>query len=91
MLNGNGDNEEVSFKEWELLHVYWVLNTYKNKNDVVVTVTVTPVRNTLLTYAWYKSIQKRETTRNAFTKLSLNSPYFAYPKPACACVQNEWF
>jgi hypothetical protein len=36
MSNGYGDNALSSFKEWELLYIYWLPNTYKDEVEFVV-------------------------------------------------------
>ena len=34
--NGYGDNDEIRFKEWELLYIYWLPNTVEpGYNDIL--------------------------------------------------------
>ena len=44
-LNGYGDNGETSLKVWQLLHTYWLPNTYQNCQEYVVSVMLISVIN----------------------------------------------
>ena len=44
-LNGFRDNGEINFKQWELLYIYWLPNTYLNEEEFVVYVMLPPVLN----------------------------------------------
>jgi len=55
-LNGYGDNGQRSLKLWQLLHTYWLPNTYSNWQQYVVSVMLISVLNMQLTYEWHKAI-----------------------------------
>ena len=56
-LNGYGDNGQRSLKLWQLLHTYWLPNTYLNWQEHVVSVMLISVLNIKLTYEWHKAIK----------------------------------
>ena len=56
-LNGYGDNGQRSFKLWQLLHTYWLPNTYWNWQEYVVSVMLISVLNIKLTCEWHKAIK----------------------------------
>ena len=56
-LNGYGDNGQRSMKLWQLLHTYWLPNTYYNWQEYVVSVMLISVLNIKLTCEWHKAIK----------------------------------
>ena len=56
-LNGYGDNGQRSLKLWQLLHTYWLPNTYWNWKEYVVSVMLISVLNIKLTCEWHKAIK----------------------------------
>ena len=48
-LNGYGDNGQRSLKLWQLLHTYWLPNTYWNWQEYVVSVMLISVLNIKVT------------------------------------------
>ena len=52
-LNGYGDNGQWSLKLWQLLHTYWLPNTYWNWQEYVVSVMLISVLNIKLTCEWH--------------------------------------
>jgi len=56
-LNGYGDNGQRSLKLWQLLHIYWLPNTYSNWQEYVVSVMLISVLNIKLTCEWQKAIK----------------------------------
>ena len=55
-LNGFRDNGKWSLKLWQLLHTYWLPNSYWNWQEYVVSVMLISVLNIKVTCAWYKTI-----------------------------------
>ena len=55
-LNGYGDNGQRSLKLWQLLHTYWLPNTYENWQEYVVSVMLISV-NIKLTCEWHNAIK----------------------------------
>ena len=53
-LNGYGDNGQRSLKVWQLLHAYWLPNSYQ---EYVVSVMLISVLNIKLTCEWHKAIK----------------------------------
>jgi len=51
-LNGYGDNGQKSLKLWQLLHTYWLPNTYWNWQEYVVSVMLISVLNIKVTCEW---------------------------------------
>ena len=65
-LNGYGDNGQRSLKLWQLLHTYWLPNSYWNWQEYVVSVMLIPVLNIKVTCEWHKAIKLNyKNTRNA--------------------------
>jgi len=63
-LNGYGDNGQRSLKLWQLLHTYWLPNTYWNWQEYVVSVMLISVLKIKLTCEWHKAIKLNyENTR----------------------------
>ena len=56
-LNGYGDNGQRSLKLWQLLHTYWLPNTYWNWQEYVVSVMLISVLNIKVTCEWHKAIK----------------------------------
>ena len=56
MLNGYGDNGKWSLKLWQLLHSYWLPNSYWNWQEYVVSVMLISVFNIKVTCEWHKTI-----------------------------------
>ena len=56
-LNGYGDNGQRSLKLWQLLHTYWLPNTYWNWQEYVVSVILISVLNFKVTCEWHKAIK----------------------------------
>jgi len=66
-LNGYGDNGQRSLKLWQLLHTYWLPNTYWNWQKYVVSVMLISVLNIKLTCEWHKAIKLNyKNTRTHF-------------------------
>ena len=64
-LNGYGDNSQISLKLWQLLHTYWLPNTYGNWQEYVVYVILISVLNIKITCKWHKAIRLNyKNTRN---------------------------
>ena len=56
-LNGLGDNRQWSLKLWQLLHTYWLPNSYWNWQEYVVSVMLISVLNIKVTCEWHKAIK----------------------------------
>jgi len=56
-LNGYGGNGKRSLKVWQLLHTYWLPNSYWNWQEYVVSVMLISVLNIKLTCEWHKAIK----------------------------------
>jgi len=56
-LNGYGDNGQRSLKLWQLLHTYWLPNTYWKWQEYVVSVMLISVLNIKVTCEWHKAIK----------------------------------
>ena len=56
-LNGYGDNGQRSLKLWQLLHTYWLPNTYWNWQEYAVSVMLISVPNIKVTCEWHKAIK----------------------------------
>ena len=68
-LNGYGDNGQRSLKLWQLLHTYWLPNTYWNWQEYVVSVMLISVLNIKVTCQWHKAIKLNY--KNTRTSLGL--------------------
>ena len=55
-LSGYGDNGQWSLKLCQLLHTYWLPNTYWNWQEYVVSVMLIAVRNIKVTCEWHKPL-----------------------------------
>ena len=56
-LNGYGDNGQRSMKLWQLLHTYWLPNTYWKWQEYVVSVMLISVLKIKVTCEWHKAIK----------------------------------
>ena len=56
-LNSYGDNGKRSLKVWQLLHTYWLPNSYWNWQEYVVPVMSISVLNFKVTCEWHKAIK----------------------------------
>ena len=56
-LNGFRDNGNWSLKLWQLLHTYWLPNSYWNWQEYVVSVMIISVLNIKVTCEWHKAIK----------------------------------
>ena len=56
-LNGYGDNGKRSLKLWQLLHTYWLPNSYWNWQEYVISVMLISVLNIKVTCEWHKAIK----------------------------------
>jgi len=56
-MNGYGDNGKRSLKFWQLLHTYWLPNSYWNWQEYVVSVMLISVLNIKVTCGWHKAIK----------------------------------
>ena len=56
-LKGYGDNGQRSLKLWQLLHTYWLPNTYWNWQEYVVSVMLISVLNIKVTCELHKAIK----------------------------------
>ena len=55
-LKGFRDNGKWSLKLWQLLHTYWLPNSYWNWQEYVVSVMLISVLNIKVTCEWHKAI-----------------------------------
>ena len=56
-LNGFRDNDKWSLKLWQLLHTYWLPNSYWNWQEYVVSVMLISVLSIKVTCEWHKAIK----------------------------------
>ena len=56
-LNGYGDNGKRILKVWQLLHTYWLPNSYWNWQKYVVSLMLISVLNIKVTCEWHKAIK----------------------------------
>ena len=67
-LNGYGDNGKRSLKLWQLLHTYWLPNSYCNWQECVVSVMLISVLSIKVTCEWHKAIKLNyKNSRTHFT------------------------
>ena len=70
-LNGYGDIGKRNLKLWQLLHTYWLPNSYWNWQEYVVSVMLISVLNIKVTCEWRKAIkQTSKTSRTRVTQLT---------------------
>ena len=77
-LNGYGDNGQRSMKLWQLLLTYWLLNTYWNWQEYVVSVMLISLLNIKVTCEWHKAIKLNY-------KNTLNTVVFVLRFPSTLC------
>jgi len=68
-LNGYGDTGQRSLKLWQLLHTYWLPNSYWNWQEYVVSVMLISVLNIKVTCEWHKAIKLNY--KNTHTHISV--------------------
>ena len=68
-LNGYGDNGKRSLKLWQLLHTYWLPNSYWNWQEYVVSIMLISVLNIKVTCEWHKAIKLNH--KNTRTHISV--------------------
>jgi len=69
-LNGYGDNGKRSLKLWQLLHTYWLPNSYWNWQEYVVSVMLISVLNIKVTCEWHKAIKLNYKTLAFISRVS---------------------
>ena len=72
-LNGYGDNGQRSSKLWQLLHTYWLPNTYWKWQEYVVSVMLISVLNIQVTCEWHKAINYKNTRSTAAVVLGFQA------------------
>ena len=82
-LNGYGDNGQGSLELWQLLHTYWLPNTYWNWQEYVVSVMLISVLNIKVTCEWHKAIKLNYKNSRANTRGCLRVP------STCISSSNE--
>jgi len=73
-LNSYGDNGKRNLKLWQLLHTYWLSNSYWNWQEYVVSVMLISVLNIKLTCEWHKAIKLNYKNTRTHIRLSLGLP-----------------
>ena len=73
-LNGFRDNGQRSLKLWQMLHTYWLPNSYWNWQEYVVSVMLISVLNIKVTCEWHKAIKLNYKTLALMSWLSLGLP-----------------
>ena len=75
--NSYGDNGQRSLKLWQLLHTYWLPNSYWNWQEYVFSVTLISVLNIKLTCEWHKAIKLnyKNTRTHVIVVLSVTKPF----------------
>ena len=84
-LNSYGDNGQRILKLWQLLHTYWLPNTYWNWQEYVVSVMLISVPNIKVTCEWHKAIKLNY-------KNSRNNAAVVFRVPStlhCACISSS--
>ena len=56
-LNSYGDNGKRNLKLWQLLHTYWLPDSYWNWQEYVVSVMLISVLNIKVTCEWHKAVK----------------------------------
>ena len=78
-LNVYGDNGKRSLKVWQLLHTYWLPNSYWNWQEYVVSLTLISVLNIKVTCEWHKAIKLNyKNTRTHVTVVLWVTKHFTY-------------
>jgi hypothetical protein len=73
-LNGYGDNGQRSLKLWQLLHTYWLSNSYWNWQEYVVSVMLISVLNIKVTCEWHKAIKLNYKNSRSVTGVVFTFP-----------------
>ena len=82
-LNGYGDNGQKSLKLWQLLHTYWLPNTYENWQECVVSLMLISVLNIKLTCEWHKAIKLNyKNTRTHVIVVHKGYKHYTWESPA---------
>ena len=86
-LNGYGDNGQRSLKLWQLLHTYWLPNTYWNWQEYAVSVMLISVLNIKVTCEWHKAIKLnyKNSRIHVFALLRLRSTVGRPPYRSLSC------
>ena len=87
-LDGYGDNGQRSLKLWQLLHTYWLPNTYWNWQEYVVSVMLISVLNIKLTCEWHKAIKLnyKNTRTHVIVVLRVTKHYTWHECQALTCT-----
>ena len=72
--NGYGDNGKRSLKLWQLLHTYWLPNSYWNWQEYVVSVMLISVLNIKVNVSDIKPLNWTTITLALISRLSLGLP-----------------
>ena len=83
-LNGYGDNGQRSLKLWQLLHTYWLPNTYWNWLEYVVSVMLIFVLNIKVTCEWHKAIKLNYKNTRTTVVIVLRFPSKIYTGRSCS-------
>ena len=81
-LNGYGDNGQRSLKLWQLLHTYWLPNTYWNWQEYVASVMLISALKIKVTCEWHKAIKLNYKNTRTTVVLSLG---FQVLYAGCSC------
>ena len=73
-LNGFRDNGKWSLKLWQLLHTYWLPNSYWNWQEYVVSVMLMSVLNIKVTCEWHKAIKLNYKNTRTHVSVVLRVP-----------------
>ena len=84
-LNGYGDNGQRSLKLWQLLHTYWLPNTYWNWQEYVVSVMLISVLNIKVTCEWHKVIKLNYKNSRNYAAVAFGVPSTLH----CACISSS--
>ena len=82
-LNGYGDNGKRSLKLWQLLHTYWLPNSYWNWQEYVVSVMLISVLNIKVTCEWHKAIK--------LNYKNYSHSYLGVLRVTKHCTYREWW
>ena len=86
-LNGYGDNGQRGLKLWQLLHTYWLPNSYWNWLEYVVSVMLISVLNIKVTCEWHKAIKLnyKNSRIHVFALLRLRNTVHRPPDRFLSC------
>ena len=73
-LNGYGDNGKRILKLLQLLHTYWLPNSYWNWQEYVVSVMLISVLNIKVTCEWHKAIKLNYKNTRTHVTVALRVP-----------------